>query len=128
MLVEEYGVLFGGDVIYKGRVPFLDSPETDTEHWLQGLDYLVNLEPAPRFVIPGHGTPSATVRDAIVTTRDYIQYVRDMMRQAADDLVPFDEAYESTDWSKYEDMPAFEGSNRGNAYRIFLEMEAEGFR
>jgi len=128
MLVEDYGVLFGGDVIYKGRVPFLDSPETDTEHWLQGLDYLVKLDPPPRFVIPGHGTPSETVRDAIVTTRDYINYVRDKMRQAADDLVPFDEAYESTDWSEYQDMPAFEGSNRGNAYRIFLEMEAEAFK
>ncbi len=31
MLVKDYGVLFSGDVIYKGRVPFLDSPETDTK-------------------------------------------------------------------------------------------------
>ena len=38
MLVKEYGVLFSGDVIYKGRVPFLDSPETDTNHWLEGLE------------------------------------------------------------------------------------------
>jgi hypothetical protein len=27
----------------------------------------------------------------------------------------------------YKDMPAFEDSNRGNAYRIYLEMEAEAF-
>ena len=56
MLVRDYGVLFSGDVIYKGRVPFLDSPQTDIDHWLQGLDYLSSLEPQPRFVIPGHGT------------------------------------------------------------------------
>jgi len=128
ILVEEYGVLFSGDVIYKGRVPFLDSPETNTKHWLEGLDYLSNLDPPPRFVIPGHGTPSKDVREAIVTTRDYITFVRDRMRQAADDLIPFDEAYSSTDWSKYKDMPAFDGSNRGNAYRIYLEMEADAFR
>ena len=42
-------------------------------------------------------------------------------------FIPFDEAYESTDWSKYKDMPAFDDSNRGNAYRIYLEMEAATF-
>ena len=62
-----------------------------------------------------------------MTTRGYINYVTDAMRDAADKLIPFDEAYESTDWSQYEDMPAFNQSNRGNAYRIFLEMEARAF-
>ena len=127
MLVKDYGVLFGGDVIYKGRVPFLDSPETDVERWLDGLEYLVNLTPQPRFVIPGHGDPSDNVEQAIMTTRGYINYVIDAMRDAAENLIPFDEAYESTDWSQYENMPAFDQSNRGNAYRIFLEMEARGF-
>ena len=49
------------------------------------------------------------------------------MRQAAADFVPFDQAYQATDWSAYENMPAFEASNRGNAYRIYLEMEAASF-
>ena len=128
MLVNDFGILFGGDVIYKGRVPFLDSPETDIDRWLEGLEYLTELSPQPRFVIPGHGEPSDNVRQAIVTTRDYINYVRDNMGEAAANLVPFDEAYDSTDWSRYENMPAFRESNRGNAYRIFLEMEAEAFK
>jgi glyoxylase-like metal-dependent hydrolase (beta-lactamase superfamily II) len=127
MLVKDYGVLFSGDVIYKGRVPFLDSPETDIDQWLKGIDYLTRLQPPPRFVIPGHGQPSANIKEAVATTAGYIHYVRDSMRQAADDLIPFDEAYEATDWSEYKDMPAFDGSNRGNAYRIYLEMEAEAF-
>ncbi len=127
MLVNNYNVLFSGDVIYKGRIPFLDSPETDIKHWLEGLDYLTRLKPQPRYVIPGHGEPSANVKEAIGTTVGYIDYVRDAMREAADNFVPFDEAYESTDWSKYKDMPAFDASNRGNAYRIYLEMEAEAF-
>jgi glyoxylase-like metal-dependent hydrolase (beta-lactamase superfamily II) len=127
MLVKEYGVLFSGDVIYKGRVPFLDSPETDITHWLQGLDYLTTLEPAPRYVIPGHGEPSDDVRQAIAVTHDYIEYVRNVMRKAVADFVPFDDVYEATDWSAYRDMPAFDASNRGNAYRIYLEMEAEAF-
>jgi glyoxylase-like metal-dependent hydrolase (beta-lactamase superfamily II) len=128
MLVRDYGVLFSGDVIYKGRVPFLDSPETDIDRWLQGLDYLSGLQPQPRFVIPGHGSPSGNLQQAIALTRDYIVYVRDAMRSAVADFVPFDEAYEATDWSRYEDLPAFDASNHGNAYRIYLEMEAESLQ
>ncbi len=128
MLVKGYGVLFSGDVIYKGRVPFLDSPETDIDRWLQGLDYLSSLQPQPRYVIPGHGRPSDNLQQAITLTRDYITYVRDAMRRAVANFVSFDEAYETTDWSAYEDLPAFEASNRGNAYRIYLEMEAESFK
>jgi glyoxylase-like metal-dependent hydrolase (beta-lactamase superfamily II) len=127
MLVKDYGVLFSGDVIYKGRVPFLDSPETDIEHWLDGLTALSARSPSPRFVIPGHGTPSADLPEAIALTQGYIAYVRDAMRQAVADFVPFDEAYNATDWSAYADLPAFAASNRGNAYRIYLEMEAKSF-
>ena len=127
MLVKDYGVLFSGDVIYEGRVPFLDSPETDIDRWLQGLDYLSALQPQPRFVIPGHGTASDNLQQAIALTRDYIEYVRNAMQQAVADFVPFEAAYEATDWSDYADMPAFDASNRGNAYRIYLEMEAESF-
>ena len=128
MLVKDYGVLFSGDVIYKGRVPFLDSPETDIDRWLQGLDTLYKLQPQPRFVIPGHGKPSEDLRESVALTRDYINYIRNAMRKAAADFVPFDEAYKATDWSAYEDMPAFSASNRGNAYRIYLEMEAESLK
>jgi glyoxylase-like metal-dependent hydrolase (beta-lactamase superfamily II) len=127
MLARDYGVLFSGDVIYKGRVPFLDSPETDIDHWLQGLDDLTRLRPQPRYVIPGHGTPSEDLAEAIALTRGYIDYVRRAMQQAVADFVPFDAAYEATDWSAYQDLPAFKASNRGNAYRIFLEMEAKSF-
>ena len=109
-------------------MPFLDSPDTNTKHWLEGLAYLENLKPKPRFIIPGHGDASRDVNKAIGVTRDYIEFVRMKMKQAVQDFVAFDEAYENTDWSKYKDMPAFKASNRGNAYRIYLEMEAESFQ
>jgi glyoxylase-like metal-dependent hydrolase (beta-lactamase superfamily II) len=127
MLVKDYNVLFSGDVIYKGRVPFLDSPTTDTRRWLEGLDELSKLDPPPRFVIPGHGEPSEDIGAAVTATRDYIEYVREVMGKAVDELVPFEEAYAQADWSKYEDLPAFEASNRGNAYRIYLELEGQSF-
>jgi glyoxylase-like metal-dependent hydrolase (beta-lactamase superfamily II) len=128
LLVEDYGVLFSGDTIYKGRVPFLDSPQTDTRHWLEGLEALAAMEPPPRFVIPGHGEPSTSVQEAIAATSGYMRHVREAMQRAVDDFVPFAEAYERTDWSEYEDLPAFDASNRGNAYRIYLELEAESLQ
>jgi glyoxylase-like metal-dependent hydrolase (beta-lactamase superfamily II) len=128
MLVRNYGVLFGGDVLYGGRIPFLDSPETDITRWLQGLEYIAGLEDQVRYIIPGHGTLSANARQVVEATRDYILYVREAMARAVRDFVPFDEAYRNTDWSRYENLPAFDASNRGNAFRIYLEEEARSLK
>jgi glyoxylase-like metal-dependent hydrolase (beta-lactamase superfamily II) len=127
LLVKELGVLFSGDVIYKGRIPFLDSPETDINNWLKGLDYLANLKPAPSFIIPGHGDAEADVASALSYTKEYIEYVINAMKAGLKDLNSFEDTYKNTDWSKYEDMPAFKASNRGNAYRIYLELEPTFF-
>jgi len=128
MLVKNYGVLFGGDVLYGGRVPFLDSPETDIDRWLAGLDYIAGLKGQVRTIIPGHGTLSEDAGQVVEATRDYILYVRTAMARAVQDFVPFDEAYRNTDWSRYEKLPAFDGSNRGNAYRIYLDEEARSLK
>ena len=48
--------------------------------------------------------------------------------KAAADWADFDIAYAQTDWSKYRNIPAFDANNRGNAYRIFLEMERSEFK
>ena len=45
------------------------------------------------------------------------------MGKAVENWIDFDAAYEQTDWSKYKSIPAFSSNNRGNAYRIFLEIE-----
>jgi glyoxylase-like metal-dependent hydrolase (beta-lactamase superfamily II) len=127
MLVKEPNILFSGDVIYKGRIPFLDSPETDVRNWLKGLEYLANLKPAPTYAIPGHGDADSNVARSLVFTRDYIEYVINAMKKALNNLTPFDQAYKDTDWSAYENMPAFDASNRGNAYRVYLELEPEFF-
>lgn len=125
MLVKNFGVVFSGDLIFNGRVPFLDSPEVNTRTWLEGLEYLAGLKPS--FIIPGHGPGFDKPDQAIRFTSEYIAFVRDSMRAAVEDFTPFDEAYAQVDWSRYEKLPAFEASNRGNAYRVYLEMEEQSF-
>jgi len=121
MLVQEDGVLYAGDLVFKGRVPFIG--DADSKAWLASLDKLIALK--PRVLVPGHGTVSKTPLTDLTLTRDYLNYVRTTMGKAVNDLVPFDEAYARTDWSKYAKLPAFAQANRPNAYNTYLLMEKE---
>jgi glyoxylase-like metal-dependent hydrolase (beta-lactamase superfamily II) len=126
MLVEPDGVLFAGDIVQNSRIPHMNSDDVSTTQWLAALAEVEKLD--PKFIIPGHGKASTLAKEAIVFTRDYIQYVRSVMAKAVQDWTDFDAAYEKTDWSKYRDMPAFNANNRGNAYRIYLELEQSQFK
>jgi glyoxylase-like metal-dependent hydrolase (beta-lactamase superfamily II) len=122
MMVKEDSVLYAGDLVFRGRVPYVG--DADSRAWIAALDKLIALK--PKVLIPGHGAPSRTPRADLVFTRDYLQYLRTTMGQAARDFIPFKEAYAATDWSKYRSMPAFDESNRVNAYNQYLRLEQEG--
>lgn len=122
MLVKEDRVLYAGDLVFRGRVPFVG--DADSRAWIGALDKLIALK--PKVLVPGHGAPSRTPNADLVFTRDYLNFLRAQMGQAARDLVPFEEAYEKTDWSKYRAMPAFDEANRVNAYNQYLRLEQEG--
>jgi glyoxylase-like metal-dependent hydrolase (beta-lactamase superfamily II) len=126
MLVEPDGVLFAGDIVQNSRIPHMNSDDVSTTQWLAALAEVERLD--PKFIVPGHGKASTEAKQAIAFTRDYIQYVRGAMTAAVKDWTDFDAAYEKTDWAKYRDMPAFAANNRGNAYRIYLELEQSQFK
>jgi len=126
MMVEPDGVLFAGDIVQNSRIPFMNSDDVSTVQWLHALDEVAKLD--PKFIIPGHGRTSTEAKQAIAFTRDYIQYLRDKMSAAVQSWTDFGVAYDRTDWSKYRDMPAFASNNRGNAYRIYLELEQSQFK
>jgi glyoxylase-like metal-dependent hydrolase (beta-lactamase superfamily II) len=126
MLVEPDGVLFAGDIVQNSRIPHMNSDDVSTTQWLAALGEVEKLD--PKFIIPGHGKASTQAKQAIAFTRDYIQYVRSAMTKAVQDWTDFDVAYEATDWSTYRDMAAFAANNRGNAYRIYLELEQSQFK
>jgi glyoxylase-like metal-dependent hydrolase (beta-lactamase superfamily II) len=121
LYAEEEGVLFTGDLIFKGRVPFVG--DADSKLWLKALDKLIALN--PKVLVPGHGGASDTPMQDLTLTRDYLLFLRTEMGRAVNDLIPFEEAYEKTDWSRYEMMPAFLEANRRNAYNTYILMEKE---
>jgi glyoxylase-like metal-dependent hydrolase (beta-lactamase superfamily II) len=126
MMVEPDGVLFAGDIVQNSRIPHMNSDDVSTTQWLAALIEVEMLD--PKFIIPGHGKASTQAKQAIAFTRDYIQYLRNAMTKAVQDWTDFDVAYDRIDWSKYRDMPAFAANNRGNAYRIYLELEQSQFK
>lgn len=121
MFVQEDGVLYAGDLVFKGRVPFVG--DADSRLWLNALDKLIAFQ--PKHLVPGHGGASDTPVQDLTLTRDYLHYVRAEMGKAVADLVPFEDAYLATDWSRYEHMPAFLEANRRNAYNTYILMEKE---
>lgn len=124
LFVKEDGVLFTGDLIFKGRVPFIG--DADSKRWLAALERLIDLK--PRVMAPGHGGASDDPIGDLTFTRDYLLYLREQMGRAVADLQSFEEAYEKTDWSRYEKMPAYREAHRRNAYNTFLLMERESLK
>ncbi|MEZ5648984.1 MAG: MBL fold metallo-hydrolase [Burkholderiaceae bacterium] len=121
MYVEEKQVLFAGDLVFAGRVPFVGT--ADSRAWLTALDDLA--ERKARILIPGHGGASTNAVDDLNLTRTYLRYLRETMGKAVQDMIPFDEAYDQADWSAFEKLPAFDDGNRRNAYNTYLRMERE---
>jgi glyoxylase-like metal-dependent hydrolase (beta-lactamase superfamily II) len=124
MRVEPDNVLFSGDLIFEGRVPFVGN--ADTLGWLLNLEAMQTSGLAA--LVPGHGPAASRPNEAIRLTRDYLSYLRQVMGAAVEDFVEFHTAYEAADWSAFADLPAFEAANRINAYAVYLSMEREGMR
>ena len=125
MVVEEDGVVFAGDIVFDGRIPFLGDDALDSGNWVNRLEQVEAME--PNFLIPGHGDATANARRAVRFTRDYLVKLREHMAESVEDMMSFEEAYAAMDWSEYEDLPAFDQTNRSNANAVFLEMESKLF-
>ncbi|KNZ33529.1 MAG: beta-lactamase [Methylibium sp. NZG] len=121
LLVEEEGVLFVGDLMFAGRIPFVG--DADVSAWIKAIDRVLAFK--PRIVVGGHGPASTNADAELRTTRDYLAYLRAQMAAAVEAGIDFEEAYQRTDWSAYAALPAFAAANRRNAYQTYLSVERE---
>ncbi|MDH5424248.1 MAG: MBL fold metallo-hydrolase [Gammaproteobacteria bacterium] len=123
LYMENEKVLFSGDIIFEGRVPFLGN--ANTKNWLATLIKFETDNVSA--LIPGHGPHAKNPAEAITLTRHYLQTVRQTMADAVENLQPFDEAYSEADWSEFEKLPAFAAAHRRNVYQVYLSIEQEQF-
>jgi glyoxylase-like metal-dependent hydrolase (beta-lactamase superfamily II) len=121
VFVESSRVLFAGDVVFRGRIPFVG--QADSRAWIDALSGLIDLH--PRLIVPGHGPASTDPVPDLVMTRDYLAFLRKSMGDAAANLEPFEDAYAHADWSKFSGLPLFGAANRINAYNTYLLMEQQ---
>ena len=121
LLVRPERVLFSGDLIFAGRIPFVGS--ADTKQWLETLRAL-ELE-GLNALVPGHGPASTDTADTVSLTRRYLEDLRAVMIEGVEDLLSFEEIYETTDWSEFSHLPTFNEGNRLNANGVFLSVEEE---
>jgi glyoxylase-like metal-dependent hydrolase (beta-lactamase superfamily II) len=124
LYVVDDRVLYAGDLLFAGRVPFVGN--ADSAGWLKAMDKMIAL--APTVVIPGHGGASKDVARDLALTRDYLSYLRETMGRAVREMESFDTAYARTDWTRFAALPAFAQANRLNAYGTYLTMEQEELR
>jgi glyoxylase-like metal-dependent hydrolase (beta-lactamase superfamily II) len=124
VVVREDQVLYSGDIMFSGRVPFVGN--ADSRRWLAAMDQLLQLK--PKAMVPGHGAVSRDPAADLAFTRDYLHYLRTAMGKAAEEMLPFDEAYLQTDWDPYRKIPAFDAANRINTYGTYLLMERESLQ
>lgn len=122
--VVEDQVLFAGDLLFRGRVPFVGN--ANTREWLKALDRLLELD--AKILIPGHGAVSKNPQADLVMTRDYLRFLRTELGKAVEEMKSFDEAYADIDWSAWEKLPAFREANRLNAYNVFIQMEQSSLK
>ena len=89
--VDSDKVLFSGDLIFQGRIPFVAG---NTFVWLDQLRHLDagNI----KVIVPGHGQALHDTEQAVSFTMNYLQYLHDQMGIAVDELTLFAEAYENT--------------------------------
>ncbi|WP_369823287.1 MBL fold metallo-hydrolase [Limnohabitans sp. JirII-31] len=114
-------VLFAGDLVFRNRIPYVG--QADSQHWMDAISSLQKFD--TRWMVPGHGPISQDPQADMRLTLDYLHYLRDSMARAARDMEPFDEAYQNTDWRRFEKIPLFKSANRMNAYNTYLLMEHE---
>jgi glyoxylase-like metal-dependent hydrolase (beta-lactamase superfamily II) len=119
---EHAGVLFAGDLVFRGRIPFVG--QADSQQWIASLGRLIALR--PHTVVAGHGPVSVAPLADLQLTRDYLVHLRKTMAEAATQLEPFEEAYAKADWSRFEHLPLFRAANRMNAYNTYLLLEQQG--
>jgi glyoxylase-like metal-dependent hydrolase (beta-lactamase superfamily II) len=119
--LPDEGVLFVGDLVFRGRIPFVG--QADSGRWVKALGDMLALQ--PKVVVPGHGAASTQAVADMELTRAYLAHLRNSMGRAAKNMDPFDEAYKATDWSAFDKVPLFGVLNRVNAYNTYLLMERE---
>ncbi len=127
---EDKKILFSGDLVFDGRIPFLGSG--NSRSWLRCLEKIQELD--PDILLPGHGDPMLTkekIRDRVKWTKKYIEDLRNTIRKMIEEGRDIDYVRENINEAlieidpSYAQVPVFFDVNPVNAYYVYFEIENE---
>ena len=128
--IPDKRVLFSGDIVFDGRLPFLGSG--NSKGWLVCLKKILELD--PDVLLPGHGKPMLTkerIRDRVKWTYKYIDDLRKTIRRFVEEGQDLDYIRENINNAlleidpSYAQVPVFFDVNPVNAYYVYFEVENE---
>jgi glyoxylase-like metal-dependent hydrolase (beta-lactamase superfamily II) len=123
-------ILFAGDLVFGGRVPFLGSGNSRT--WLLCLEKIKEL--SPEILLPGHGEPlygRENIVRQVEWTRDYIRDIRSVVRRLYEEGYSVEEVRNRANEDmlrlnpEYSQLSVFFEVNPVNAYYVYFEIEKE---
>ena len=124
------GILFGGDLVFDGRLPFLGSG--NSKSWIRCLDKILELK--PKILLPGHGKPMLTqerILDRVRWTKKYITDLRNTIKRLMEEGYDVDYVRENINEElikvdiSYAKVPVFHSVNPVNAYYVYFDIERE---
>ncbi|MBI5793049.1 MAG: MBL fold metallo-hydrolase [Rhodocyclales bacterium] len=113
------GVLFAGDLVYRGQVPHLS--ESDTAGWLASLQPLRELP--VRTLVPGRG-PVGTAADLAPIGR-YLLQLRQRVAAAYRDGRSADEAIALADLPEFSSWQGYAERHGRNVQHVYFEIERD---
>jgi len=128
--MPEEKILFSGDIVFDGRLPFLGSGNSRT--WLLCLEKVLELD--PEVLLPGHGRPmlgKELIRDRVNWTYKYISELRKAIRRMIEEGKDLDYVREHINEAllemdpSYAQVPVFFDVNPTNAFYVYFEIENE---
>lgn len=130
VFIPDEGVLFSGDIVFDGRLPFLGSG--NSRNWLECLKEISRWD--IKLLLPGHGEildGREKIKKAIEWTAQYIKDLRKAIREMIEEGCDVECVREKINEKlielnpEYAQVPVFFSVNPVNAYYVYFEIENE---
>ena len=120
---EQTGTLFAGDLVFFERAP--TTPDADIGRWLAALDRLDSMP--YKVLVPGHG-PIVRGPEAIRQTRDYLNWVRETLKAAADQGLDMNEVMRLKAPERLARLAVLEAEWQRTVMHLYPKVEADSLK
>ena len=120
VLDVETKTLWAGDLVFRERIPAFDG---ELKGWLAVLEDILNQD--LNHIIPGHGTPSNDVKQAISQEKSYLNILLNETRKAITNGEFLEDVVNTIGQSEKENWLLHEQHHGRNITKAFIELEWE---